>query len=73
MYDLVILAGQVTKAHAHPPGVLEHVLLTGGRTATGPDDDPVELSVGDYICFRADGAHVYEALGGDARATLLMH
>lgn len=73
LYNLAILAGGVTKGHEHPAGVFEHVLLTEGRILTGPEDDPIELAVGDYICFRADRPHMYEALDTDARATLLMH
>lgn len=73
LYDLVVFTGKVTKAHEHPAGVFEHVLLNHGRVLTGPVDEPVELAVGDYICFRADRPHMYEALDADARATLLMY
>lgn len=73
LYDLSVLAGRVTHGHEHPRGVFEHVLVTSGSIRTGPEDEPVVLASGDYICFRADRPHVYEALDGDARATLLMH
>lgn len=73
LYDLLVLDGIVTHAHEHPLGVFEHVLVHDGRVRTGPADEPVELGPGDYICFRADRAHVYETVNGDVRGTLLMH
>ena len=73
MYDLRLERDRVTEAHEHPAGVFEHVLLTSGRIRTGPVADAVELQPGDYISFRADTPHIYEAMGADARATLLMH
>lgn len=72
LYELIVHPGEVVKGDVHPAGVLEHVLVHTGRLMTGLSDEPVELTEGDYICFRGDRAHQYEALGGPVRATLLM-
>lgn len=73
LYDLLVIKGTVTQAHEHPRGVFEHVLVHDGRVLTGPADESIELGPGDYICFRADRPHMYKALKGDVRGTLLMH
>ena len=40
--------------------------------ASGRSSEPVELGPGDYAATPAPVPHVYEALGGEARGTLLM-
>jgi quercetin dioxygenase-like cupin family protein len=53
------------------PGVIEHVVLSAGRALVGVADDPVELAPGDYICYPADLAHVFQALEGGTDAVLI--
>jgi transcriptional regulator with XRE-family HTH domain len=73
LYDLRIFPGGQTDAHAHPAGVIEHVLVSQGTLATGPPEHLAELGPGDYISFRADVPHHYRALSDDpVIATLLM-
>lgn len=73
LYDMRIFPGGQTDAHAHPAGVLEHVLVSHGTLATGPPEHSAELGPGDYISFRADVPHHYRALSEEpVIATLLM-
>jgi transcriptional regulator with XRE-family HTH domain len=73
LYHMHIKTGGVTAGHAHPAGVHEHVLVTQGKLRTGPEDHMTILGPGDYISFRADGPHGYEALSSDpVLATLIM-
>jgi hypothetical protein len=73
LYDLRVYAGEVANAHAHPAGVLEHVLVSSGRLLTGPEQQTAELGPGDYMSVRAEVPHTYVALdGGDVVGTLIM-
>lgn len=56
--------------HRHP--VTEHVLIEEGRVRCGPADAPLELGPGDYASFPGDRQHVYEAIDGDARVTIVL-
>jgi quercetin dioxygenase-like cupin family protein len=51
---------------------VEHLVITDGRLLTGPIGEEVEVAAGDYVSFPSDRPHVYEALGGQARALLLL-
>jgi quercetin dioxygenase-like cupin family protein len=53
------------------PGLVEHVVLSGGRALVGLTDDPVELGPGDYISYPGDVPHVFRALEPDTVAVLL--
>lgn len=72
LYDFTVHPGPPSENQEHPAGVFEHVLVNSGRLRAGPAESTTVLSPGDYISFRADLRHVYEALDGDVRATLLM-
>jgi transcriptional regulator with XRE-family HTH domain len=54
--------GRRRKARPHPTGVVEHLLVTGGRLEAGPVGETVELDTGDYLRFPGDLPHVYAAL-----------
>lgn len=71
LYDLRV---DVTRQESEPhlPGVQECLVVTQGRVATGPDDDPVELATGDAVHFDASARHSYEGTGEDNRALLVM-
>jgi transcriptional regulator with XRE-family HTH domain len=71
-YDLVIRAGAVQESAAHPPGVVEYLVVHEGELEAGPLDETVALGPGDFVVFAADRPHVYEALGGPVRTTLQM-
>jgi transcriptional regulator with XRE-family HTH domain len=73
--DLYVMAfepGTPRRAAAHIPGSVEHVVVAAGRVRTGPEDDPVELSPGDYVAFAGDTPHLYEALEPGTWAVLVM-
>jgi transcriptional regulator with XRE-family HTH domain len=67
IYVLELERGARRNAAPHSPGVIEHVILVSGRAEVGPDDEPVRLSVGDCLTFRADVPHHYHALSRPAR------
>ncbi len=72
MYEAAFAAGVRRESEGHAPGVLEHLLVTSGRLLVGPAGYVAELDAGDRITFAGDAPHVYEAVGGDARAVLLI-
>lgn len=72
MYEAAFVAGVRRESEGHAPGVLEHLLVTSGRLLVGPIAETSELGEGDRITFAGDGPHVYEAIGNDARAVLLI-
>jgi transcriptional regulator with XRE-family HTH domain len=72
IYELTFPAGSRRDAAPHNPGVIEHILVTDGRLLVGPMDQTAELGTGDLIRFPGDLPHLYVALDGPARATLVM-
>jgi transcriptional regulator with XRE-family HTH domain len=72
MYDMRVVAGEPRHADAHQPGVTEQILVVAGRLRVGPETGPVELGPGDFAVFEASVPHVYEALGGEVSATLVI-
>ncbi len=70
--EIVFPAGRTRRSNPHPPGVIEHVLLTEGRLRAGPADATVDLDAGDVLRFPGDVPHSYEALDREARAIVLM-
>ncbi|OON40811.1 transcriptional regulator [Izhakiella australiensis] len=56
----------------HLPGTVEHIIITHGRALVGLSDRPVELNVGDYLCYPADHAHIFRALEADTRAVMII-
>ena len=65
-------SGRRRRAAAHPPGVVEHLLVISGSIEAGPVGATVRLDPGDYLRFGADVAHTYVALDGDAQAVAVM-
>ena len=57
---------------AHPAGIFEHVLITSGVLRTGPVGAEEILRPGDYMRFRGDQPHRYQAVGGPVSGVLLM-
>jgi transcriptional regulator with XRE-family HTH domain len=72
MYEMRVVAGEPRHADAHQPGVVEQLLVHEGRLRVGPETGPVELGAGDFAVFEASVPHVYEALGGDVSAALVI-
>lgn len=67
VYVLDLERGAKRDASAHPPGVVEHVIVVSGRAEVGPDDEATVAGEGDRVSFSADRPHHYYALGGPAR------
>lgn len=53
--------GAPRRSEPHARGVVEHVVLSAGRALVGPQDEPVEIGPGDYICYPGDVAHIFDA------------
>jgi transcriptional regulator with XRE-family HTH domain len=71
LYALDLRAGTARHAAPHHAGVVEYVLVVGGRLRAGPAGQAVELSPGDLVSFTADTPHDYEAIE-DTHAVLVM-
>jgi transcriptional regulator with XRE-family HTH domain len=72
LYRIVALSGSARRSEPHLPGTMEHVMITGGRALAGPVDEPVELDVGDYVNYRGDIPHIFEALSPEASALFVL-
>ena len=72
IYRIEVEPGAVRKAEAHIPGSVEHLVLAAGRMRVGPADSPIDLDPGDYVSFRGDIPHTYEALAPNTWAILVM-
>lgn len=70
VYDQRVRPGERQHSDGHPG--LEHVVVTGGRLRVGPPGDPYELGPGDYVCFPANGPHIYETVDGPVLSVLLL-
>lgn len=71
IYLITAEPGSARESEPHMPGVVEHVVLSGGRARVGTADDPAVLGPGDYIVYPADVAHVFEATAKGTKAVLL--
>lgn len=70
LYDQRVRPGAVQSSAGHPG--LEHVVVTSGELRVGPPDAPYVLGPGDYVCFPADGPHIYETVSGPVVSVLLL-
>lgn len=70
IYDQRIRPGAVQQSSGHP-GTEHHVVLSGLLRLT-TRGRVHEIGPGDYLAFRADGAHEYEALDGPVTSVLLL-
>ena len=71
IYLLLTQPGADRISHPHPPGSVEHIIVTQGRARVGLTSAPEELGEGDYICYPADQEHVFQALEPDTQALLI--
>jgi quercetin dioxygenase-like cupin family protein len=71
VYSVAAEPGTRRSSEPHPPGVVEHVVISAGRALAGIADEPVELHPGDYICYPGDVPHVFQALEPGTRAVLV--
>jgi len=71
IYLLLTQPGADRISQPHPPGSVEHIIVTQGRALVGLIDAPEELGEGDYICYPADRPHIFKALEPDTHALLV--
>lgn len=71
IYLLMAEPGADRVSHPHPPGSVEHIIITQGRALVGLTEAPEELHQGDYICYSADREHVFRALEPATQALLV--
>jgi transcriptional regulator with XRE-family HTH domain len=72
VYRIEIEPGAIRRAEAHIPGSVEHLIVAAGRMRAGPVDAMIDLDPGDYVTFRGDIPHTYEALQPHTWAILVM-
>jgi transcriptional regulator with XRE-family HTH domain len=63
--------GGVRDSAPHTHGTTEYVVLMSGAAHVGPADAPVRLAPGDFLTYRGDAAHVFEALETGTTAVLI--
>jgi quercetin dioxygenase-like cupin family protein len=71
IYMLMAQPGADRISHPHPPGSVEHIIITQGRALVGLIDAPEALGEGDYICYPADQPHIFKALEPDTWALMV--
>ncbi|WP_268220486.1 helix-turn-helix domain-containing protein [Streptomyces sp. EMB24] len=72
IYAVDLEPGTVRDSDPHIPGTVEHVVVSAGRVTAGPTGEQVELGVGDYMAYRGDVPHRYEALEPGTKFVLIM-
>ncbi len=72
VYDLRIADGARASSRPHATGTVERAVATEGTIELGPEGESATLEPGDSIRYPADRPHVYAAVGGPARAVLLV-
>lgn len=71
LYLLRAEPGHPRRSLPHSPGTVEHVVLVTGCALVGPTEAPIELRPGDYLRYRGDAPHLFEAREPDTSAVLL--
>lgn len=71
IYLLEAQPGSPRLSEPHPPGSVEHMIVTQGRALVGLTESAAELGVGDYICYPADQPHIFRALEADTMAIMV--
>lgn len=72
VHEVLFRAGHRREVAGHASGVVTHVHLVAGRLRVELPAGPVTLEERDYLRFESDARHAFEALGGEARALVLM-
>ncbi|MFF8094554.1 helix-turn-helix domain-containing protein [Streptomyces sp. NPDC016675] len=74
LYHLRAEPGAARESEPHLPGTVEHLVVGSGRLLAGPRGESVELGPGDYLTYRGDVPHTYEALvPGTAFVLVMQH
>ncbi|MEV6053052.1 XRE family transcriptional regulator [Streptomyces sp. NPDC052107] len=72
IYRLRAEPGAARMSDPHIPGTVEHLIVGSGRMKAGPAGQEAELAPGDYMTYRGDVAHSYEALEPGTTFVLVM-
>ncbi|WP_223189816.1 MULTISPECIES: helix-turn-helix domain-containing protein [unclassified Streptomyces] len=72
VYHVRVEPGAARDSEPHIPGTVEHLIVSTGRMKAGPAGEEVELGPGDYMSYRGDVRHSYEALVPGATFVLVM-
>ncbi|ANS67152.1 hypothetical protein SLINC_4928 [Streptomyces lincolnensis] len=72
VYHMRTEPGAVRESEPHIPGTVEHVIVSTGRVKAGPAGEEAELDPGDYMSYRGDVPHSYEALAPGTTFVLVM-
>lgn len=71
IYRVEAEPGPARRSTPHTAGTIEHVTLIAGKGLVGPLNEPLELHPGDYISYRGDQPHIFDALEPGTIATLI--
>lgn len=71
IYRVEAEPGPARRSTPHTAGTIEHVTLIAGKALVGPLNEPLELHPGDYISYRGDQPHIFDALEPGTIATLI--
>lgn len=71
LYLIQAEPGGPRRSLPHRAGTTEHVVLVAGAARVGPPETAESLSPGDYITYRGDAPHVFEALEPGTVAVLV--
>jgi transcriptional regulator with XRE-family HTH domain len=72
VYDLAFAAGGALVSQPHSTGCREHLTVIEGALALRSGEDEEQLGPGDVARYAADRPHEIRALGGAARAILIV-
>ncbi|WP_405587189.1 helix-turn-helix domain-containing protein [Streptomyces sp. NBC_01092] len=72
LYHLSVEPGPARESEPHIPGSVEHLIVSTGRVKAGPLGEEAELGPGDYMTYRGDVPHSYEALAPGTTFVLVM-
>ncbi|MEU9479163.1 XRE family transcriptional regulator [Streptomyces sp. NPDC048191] len=72
IYRLRAEPGAARVSRPHIPGTVEHLIVGAGRLKAGPAGEEAELGPGDYMTYRGDVPHAYEALEPGTAFILVM-
>lgn len=70
MYDQRIRPGAIQRSAGHPG--TEHTVVVSGVLRIVSHGESQELGPGDYVAFRADGPHEYQAVDGLVKSVLML-
>ncbi|WP_460068444.1 helix-turn-helix domain-containing protein [Streptomyces sp. YKOK-I1] len=72
LYHLRAEPGAARVSEPHILGTVEHLIVSTGRVKAGPAGELFVLEPGDYLTYRGDVPHAYEALAPGTTFVLVM-